>query len=236
MKNPRIKISVAAIVIAAVVLGLFEFGDNGVVWAEVVRKIEASRGVIFRIRGTSSATLEGENGPDYLLQYMAPDKGRTDAFKNGKIVHTTYRDFEARVGGAIFHTTKMFIREDLPENKGLKNHQDQMDPKHLLDKILAVKHTELGKKTVDGVLCEGLETTDPAFMAELAGHVDRLEVLMRIWVDVESKYPVRLERKITAEAGAETMSSAHVVDQFQWDVEIDPAFFQPEIPPDYEQM
>jgi hypothetical protein len=51
----------------------------------------------------------------------------------------------------------MFIREDLPESGGLQNHQDQMDPKHLLDKILACEHTELGKEIVDGVLCEGVQ-------------------------------------------------------------------------------
>ena len=75
-----------------------------------------------RIRGTSSVTLEGENGPDYSMQYMAMDKGRTDAYKDGEIIRTTYRDFDARVGGAIFRSTKMFIREDLPENEGLQNH------------------------------------------------------------------------------------------------------------------
>jgi hypothetical protein len=123
-----------------------------------------------------------------------------------------------------------------PENKGLKNHQDQMDPKHLLDKILACEHIELGKETVDGIQCEGLETTDPAFMGELPGEISSLEVFVRMWVDVETKYPVRWERKITAEPAGEAVTSDHVVDQFQWDVEIDPAFFQPEIPPDYEQM
>ena len=32
------------------------------------------------------------------------------------------------------------------------------------------------------------------------------------------------------------MSSEYVLDQFQWDAAIDPSVFEPNIPPDYEQM
>ena len=52
MRSPVIKLAIAAAIIAAVILGLFEFigrgNTSGVVWAEVAQKVQASQGVIFR--------------------------------------------------------------------------------------------------------------------------------------------------------------------------------------------
>lgn len=52
MKSPFVKSAAAAVIIALVVMGLFEFtgtdSTSGVVWAEVVRKVGASRGLIVR--------------------------------------------------------------------------------------------------------------------------------------------------------------------------------------------
>jgi hypothetical protein len=53
---------------------------------------------------------------------------------------------------------------------------------------------------------------------------------------VETKYPVRYEKKLTVETGGEVISSDYVVDQFQWDVVLDPSLFEANIPSDYEQM
>ncbi len=44
-----------------------------------------------------------------------------------------------------------------------------------MQKILSVEHKELAERTIDGVLCEGLETSDPAVMGaelvEIKGHL-----------------------------------------------------------------
>ena len=87
-----------------------------------------------------------------------------------------------------------------------------------------------------GVLCEGLETSDPAVMGPLAGMVDRLEVHMELWVDAQTQYPVRFEGKMAGEAEGQVMASECVMDQFQWDVELDPSLFELNIPADYVSM
>jgi hypothetical protein len=48
MKSPIVKLAAAAVIIVAVLLGINQFGGpgTGVVWAEVARKVEASRGLI----------------------------------------------------------------------------------------------------------------------------------------------------------------------------------------------
>jgi len=58
-------------------------------------------------------------------------------------------------------------------------------------------------------------------------------VQLRLWVNAETEYPVLFESKISAEAEGEAISSEGVMDQFQWDVELDPSIFEPNIPPDY---
>ncbi len=239
MKSPITKLAAAAVIVV-VVLGLFEFigtgSTSGVVWAEVARKVEASQGLIYRIRGTSSVSLEGEDGPDYSMHYLSTGQQRTDGYKNGHIIRSFYRDFEARTGTAVFHTVKRFIREDLHDDQGSQRQQDMMNPKHLVQTILSCEYRKLGQKTIEGVLCEGLETTDPAFLGPLREAFKRLEVQLRLWVNAETEYPVLCERKFSGEADGEVMSSEYVVDQFQWDVELDESIFEPNIPADYESM
>ena len=71
MKSNITKLAAAAVVIAVVVLGLFEFigtkDTSGVVWAEVARKVQASRGSVVRIR-ESFPFNEG----NYTMKYYSP--------------------------------------------------------------------------------------------------------------------------------------------------------------------
>ncbi len=236
MKNPITKLAVAAAVIAAVVLGLFEFADtggpSGVVWAEVAQKVQASSGLTLRITGTGSM---GPND-DYIIKYFSPVGSRTDSYKNGQIRRSNCSNYETMTSTYIYHETKNYISTEYWEGiEGfLEKDEDWTNPKYLVQKILSVEHRELGEKTIDGVLCEGLETSDPAVMgAELVEMVDHIELHLELWVDAQTQYPVRFESTVTAEAEGEHIESDCVMDQFQWDVEIDPGLFTIEKPADY---
>ena len=39
--------------------------------------------------------------------------------------------------------------------------------------------------------------------------------------------------RVTIEADGEVIAAEYTMDQFQWDVELDPSLFEPNIPPDY---
>ncbi len=41
---------------------------------------------------------------------------------------------------------------------------------------------------------------------------------------------------MTIEADGEVIAAEYTMDQFQWDVELDPSLFEPNIPPDYKQL
>lgn len=236
MKRPIARLAMAAAIIAAVMLGLFEFvsndGGSGVVWAEVAEKVQATSGLVLRCTASSSSMPDDA---DYAMKYFTPTRARTDFYKDGEIILTFYDDVEAATLTHVYHTRKHYLRR---QHGGgiegfLEQQEDWTNPRYLVGQILSSEHKELGQQEVDGVLCEGLETTDPAVMGPMPGEVERLEVEMRLWVDAATGYPVRFESKISGEAEGEALASECVMDQFQWDVELAPDFMKASIPADY---
>jgi hypothetical protein len=241
MKNPIIKLSAAALIIAVVVLGLFEFKDTdsttGIVWAEVLKKVEASRGSVVRCREKSSFQPSDET--DYTMKYYSPTHSRTDHYEGGHITYSYYEDFDTMTITAVFHPHKHYIIDKLNDSGPdffLEKHEHWMNPRYLVQRVLAGEHKNLGQKTIDGVLCEGIETTDPAALGPLPGPINNLEIKFRLWVDVQTKYPVLFESKMSGEAEGKSMESEWILDEFQWDVELEPSFLEPNIPPDYVDM
>ncbi|MBW8040711.1 MAG: hypothetical protein FVQ85_11995 [Planctomycetes bacterium] len=258
MKSPITKLAVAAAVIAVVVLGLFEFigteGTSSVVWAEVARKVQASRGLIVRCTSESIPSNEG----DYTIKYMSPTHSRSDTYKGGQITRSFYLDFDTKTFTGVFHTRKHYLIDTFTASgEGfLAKHEDWMNPRYLVETILSCEHRKLGQKTMEGVLCEGIETTDPPSLGPPPEPVDRLEAQynevvgsegiaqypvlleskLRLWVNMETQYPVLLESKISTEHNGEVVGSEGVMDQFQWDVELDASLFEPNIPLDYTDM
>jgi hypothetical protein len=233
MKNRITKLAITAVVIVAVVLGLFEFlgGNNpsGVVWAEVAQKVEASRGVIYRNRATRSGRPADS---DYSIVYLSDTKSRHDSYKGEEIIRTTYCDFNAKTVAFIAHDTKKYMQDTMSEETLREQHSAWASPKRWITEFLSRDYRKLGQKTIDGVLCEGLETTDTTF-GVATFEVDSM--LARVWVSVETGYPVMLEGEVTG-GGDEKIHIKGVLDQFQWDVELDPSFLEPNIPPDYVDM
>jgi hypothetical protein len=116
----------------------------------------------------------------------------------------------------------MTLEQEMPDGYRMA------DPNGTVQRFFSCKHKELGQKTIDGVLCEGIETTDPAFY----GRVNPPETPMaRVWVSVETSYPVQLEGEYVSDDGQTRY--AFVQDQFQWDVELDESIFEPNIPAGY---
>jgi hypothetical protein len=233
MKSNIIKLAAAAAVIAVVVLGLFEFidtdGGSGIVWAEVANKVQASRGVIYRNRATVSGRPADS---DYSIVYLSDTKSRQDSYKGDMITRTLFCDFDAKTVAWIAHDAKKYTQDTMSEETLQEQHGTWANPKRWITEFLSKNHRKLGQKTIDDVLCEGLETTDTTFGVSTF-EVDSL--LARVWVSVETGYPVMLEGEVTG-GGDEKIHIKGVLDQFQWDVELDPSLFKPDIPPDYEQM
>jgi len=241
MKSPIVKLAAAAVIIALVVLGLFEFigsdSTSGVVWAEVVRKVQASRGLIFRCRDSTASSED-----DYSIAYTSPRYCRKDFYKDGQIIRTGYVDFtdpDTYTLVDVFHMRKHSLTTKYIRSKHqlfLEWHDDWTNPGFLVQMILSAEHRKLGRKTIEGVLCEGIETTDPACLGPLPEQISNLQVEFRLWVSTETGYPVMFENKMGGESEGEWGELECIIDQFQWDLELDPGIFEPDIPPDYERI
>jgi len=226
MRNPIVKFAVAAAVVAAALVGatLFRNSGSGVVWAEVAQKVQASRGVIFRtIRHDTPEPYD--SGCDFRMDHYTSTQSRLDKYKGGEIIGTIYSDCNTKTVILVDHGHKSYVKMT-PEK--MVPDSFRMDPNSMVQRFLSCKHKELGQKTIDGVLCEGIETADPAFYGG-----DKLpqSLMARVWVSVETGYPVQIEGEYVNDNGQRRFT--FVQDQFRWDAELDGTLFEPNIPAGY---
>lgn len=97
---------------------------------------------------------------------------------------------------------------------------DQQDPRQWLKQILAENYSKLGRGEIDGVEVEGIE-------AKCENET------LRLWVDVKTSWPVRIESEGQTMNGGQLRPSHVVMDHFRWDAELDPSLFEPNVPADY---
>jgi hypothetical protein len=239
MKNPITKLAVAAVVITVVALGLFEFIDtgstSGVVWAEVARNVEASRGVIYRTRKIGMGDPNDDWPKAHIMPYKSPLHSRTDWYRGGQIRRTMNFDLSTKTQVWLAHDAKAYDRESMTEETVQSVQRSQksgwLRPEDITSKILSFENWKVGTRTIDGVLCEGLETNDPA----VCGAPPTKTFAGRLWVSVETGYPVLIEVEATdGEDGSVRMKG--FVDQFEWDVDFSPSDRQISIPSGFRSL
>jgi hypothetical protein len=239
MKSPIVKLAAAAVVIAVVVLGLFEFIDtenkSGVVWAEVARKVEASRGVIFRSRGTGMGDPNDDWPKSYVMHYKSPLHSRTDWYRGEQIRRTVHFDLSTKTVVWLAHDANVYAKEPMKEETVQSIQSDQsgwMHPEDVTTRIVSHEHMNVGTQTIDGVLCDGIETRDPAVFG---ANYPVKTFVGRLWVSVETGYPVLMEAEVAAGEDGSVRQTVFV-DQFEWDVEFSPSDREISIPPGFRPL
>ncbi|MHC4517645.1 MAG: DUF2092 domain-containing protein [Planctomycetota bacterium] len=233
MKNPIAKLAIAAAVVAAVVIGisLFHSSGSGVIWAEVLEKTEQIPAVVYDITAYDM-TAETDEPDGKLVRaaktYVAGDYGaRADTFRDGKLVAINYRLPRKNVAYEIRVDRQQYWRLDVSYEAALGDDSD--DPRTWLKMILSGGgYAELGRTTIDGVVVEGIE----GHQLEDSGE----DCVMRIWVDVETNLPVRIEVEVKGMKGDRMRQSKFVMENFDWNAQLDESFFEPNIPDDYTQV
>ena len=223
MKNSITKLAVAAIIVV-IGLGILAIIDTGskssVAWAKVAQKVEASPGVIWRLRGTGSRDPNDDWPNGYKITWRSAAITRTDNYRGGQIYRTIYYNLDAKTVIWVAHDAKKYNKEAMSDEQVQRARADKerwTDPQGLVNICLSLEHRALGQKTIDGVLCEGIEAKGPD------GSKGRL------WVVVETGYPVLVEvEAIDGNTGT--------MDQFQWNVDLSAEDIEPEIPADYQSL
>jgi hypothetical protein len=228
MKSPITKLTAAAVIVVAIILGLFEFVGNesnsGVAWAQVAKNVEASPGVIWRLRGTGSRDPNDDWPNGYTITWRSTAITRTDRYRGGRIYRTIYLNYDAKTVIGVLHDAQKYSKEAMSDERVQRVRADKerwTDPGDLLKLCLSLEHHELSQKTINGVLCEGIEATVPG------------GVTGRMWIGVETGYPVLVEVEAVDDKGIRHTST---LDQFQWNVDLSAGDVEPEIPADYQSL
>jgi outer membrane lipoprotein-sorting protein len=228
MGNSYVKLALAAVVVLAVVLGLSEFlapgGKSGVAWAQVLEKTEHVPVVIFDM----TAEITESQGRKLVMpskNYVAGDYGtRSDTYLDGNLMAIKYRLPNKKVAYQVRVDQKKYWRFDLRDEEAAKG-RDADDPRTWLKMILSRAYTKLGRATINGVAAEGIESSP----AEMVGQ----DGVVRLWVDVETNLPVRIEVEMREREGGRMKPQKFVMENFQWNAHLDESLFEPNIPADY---
>lgn len=231
MKTKTTKLAIVAMVIIVALIGINQFGGSidgaSVAWAEVIEKIEQVPTVTYKM--TSVISFPGTNR-EMSTKSDVYDGGaqgnRIDIYMNGELAMQKFLLPEQGFAYSIQPRQKQFTRFELTDEQATMKEDI---PRQWVKVILSENYAELGPGNINGVDVEGIEVHNSKLMG-----VD--EGVVRLWVDVKTNLPVRFELEgMMKEAGAKRPTK-HVIDDFQWDVEIDASVFNPEIPDDFTQV
>lgn len=240
MKSPLTKLAVAATVIVACVIGvsLWTSTQSGIALADVLAQIEKAKSVRwnYSFMMSSDATPGKpsnwrERGMFLISQEWGQrvDRERTDP-NGGQIpLGETYFSLQKKTVIQIDHPSKRYTRTEL-DDASFRRVQEGLiragNPGTYLKQIMKCKYESLGRSTVDGVEVEGFRTTDPN-IGGFPGIKDP-QVDEKLWVDVKTRMPVRIEQIGSGVAKTGGRISIHgVLDHIQWDLPLTGAEFEP---------
>jgi len=227
------KFATAAVLIIGVIVGIYFMGGvDKVVLAEVVEKVEQITTFSYRMKmhmsGMEHMPKEGMDMEIHAT--ISSDIGmRMDSYMKGRKASQSYVLLAEGTIITVIPDQKKYMRMKLTDEMLEKMEKESGDPKSILKEFLKLEYTELGRDTIDGIEVEGFEIADPKFTG---GVLDNM--VARLWVDVETNMPVRMEMKSSGDDGE--MQVDVVMDEYEWGIEIDPSEFEPRIPDDYSLM
>ena len=239
MKSPLTKLAAAAVVTIACLIGLslWRTTGSGIALADVLARIEQVKA--FRSQWSDKITGEDPNKPysseirgTSLISQEYGWKTKVEQLDpNGgwSKYEEMYRLPDKNTMIYILHKQKKYWRVEFDD--GWFEGQQEFHPRTLTKKILACKYESLGRSTIDGIEVEGFRTTDPN---SWFGITNKVEVDAKMWVDVKTRLPERYYFTTVDQMGDKIIARDHfVMHDFQWDVPVDAAEFEPVIPDDY---
>jgi len=248
MKSPITKLAVAAAIIIAcvIVLSLWRSTGSGIVLADVLARVEQVKA--FRCKGSFKMSGQMALGKSYQFETrstfaMSQEYGyklsnETPDPNGGQIPLTEfYVSPQKQTFIQIAHKAKRYVRAGLDDAEA-KQYRKQLsrynDPGALLKDIMACEYEHLGRSTIDGVDVEGFRTTDPNYRSPLRGPGFKdPQIDVKVWVDVKTRLPIQYEDLTSGlDQRGNTINHRFVLHDFEWDVPVTAAEFEPPPVPD----
>ena len=122
----------------------------------------------------------------------------------------------------VMHEEELWARVPIDPNQSDRSLPDvARNPEEYIRRFLAGGYRELGASVIDGTDVVGIEVDDPP-----AGSDAVFDGVGRLWVDVSSSLPVKLE--LSGQIGGRNLEW---VFDFRWGEQVDSERFKPVIPP-----
>lgn len=239
MKSKITKLAAAAVIIIAVLFGMNIVGNGGnVAWGQVLEKVEQFGTYVYKHRMsiTDLSNLpEGQQEccpPEVTVQqdskvYISSEYGmRAEKDVGGELTVIEYMSPSDNGLVQVLVKLKQYARGRLTEEQ-VREILQKSDPKEIVKEFMSFEYRELGHDTIEGVKVEGIEVDDPKFGAPTFE-----SAVGRLWVSVESNLPVKAEIEGVSSGGK--IRTKIEASEFEWDPELKPEIFVPDIPADYE--
>lgn len=236
MKNPLSKLAVAAALVVAGIAAAFMWSgtQSSVALADVLTRMQEVRAYVFRSTSTitgmkvgdttidtesrSTVTTSEEYGTKIVIDTVQPNGV-------GNMTQEMYMSPQKGTALTIMPQEKKYMRMEYDESMVERMRGQNDNPSAIVQLALGQGYESLGRETLDGVEVEKFRSTDPNFMGSV---MDQPELM--IYVDVETQLPVRMDIDTQMGEGGRIHTAMY---DFQWDVVVDAAEFNPVIPDDY---
>jgi hypothetical protein len=230
MKN-TVKFAAVAVVLFMAFAGwnLFDKSSStSVVWANVSLKVQQAKTIRYRTK----TIIPQQSDLRETIVWISNVYGlKMENYIGGKLSHIQY-DLPQRLV-SVLPDIKEYLEIQANQeqySKIIELQSREANPRERVHQMMDCAHKFLGKSTIDGVEVEGLESNDP----KISGSQ---RILMRLWVDVKTSYPVQIEEENSildeSSAGDKRTIIRTIFYDFQWNVDTDATIFVPNIPPDY---
>jgi outer membrane lipoprotein-sorting protein len=233
MNSPRVKLSMAAVVVllGALAVSFWQGTGGGIALADVLARMEQVQA--YRLRMSTTFRAEGAEdkpmaeatmlisqtlGQKVTIQLDHPLTGQS-------MLEEIYIQPLPRTVTTLMPTEKKYSKVELDE-ASIERWQSESNPYRIVERVVQCEHRRLGRSVVDGVEVEGFQTTDPNCL----GETSTAGAEIKIWADVETRLPVRIEIDKGEPGKGHMQVVAH---SFEWDVPVAATEFEPVIPDDY---
>jgi hypothetical protein len=234
MKSRMAKLTAAAVITLAMVVCIDRFGGSvgtaSVAWGKVVENVEQVRSSVYRTKTTILGLPYVNRGAmrqtEGLAYYSSEHGMRIDRYENAKLIEVKHWVPAENAIISIFPPKKRYQRNVFSQQEFTRRHRKR-NWKEFIKHFMSFEHSKLGRRIINGVELEGAEVNDPKVMLDNAYE----SVVVRLWVDVQTNLPARVEMKGTAGGGA--IKCEQVVDVVELNTELAASEFEPNIPQDY---
>lgn len=236
MKSRIPRLAAAAVIIVSVLIGIGVIGNGtGIALADVLDRIMDISSFAYKLKVHIPDNFQGPAGKPRDIQMRAlvsEEYGmRMDVYddKNGqnRLAARSYVLLKEQKMVSLLVKQKKYLRYDLSDDMWKEMEKESRNPRAIIEQFVNSPYTDLGHDVIDGVKVIGYESKDVSITGEDFGRT-----IARLWVDIKTKLPVRVEVQGFTKDGKSAMDI--VTHEFEWGVDIYPEDFKPVIPSDYE--